>query len=139
MDEFDFEGLGSLESVGGLYLDFDDGLTSLCGLDRLTSIEGGIVFRMNLSLASLEGLDRLTSLSGSIFLLAWNEDRAVTAIKALDDGLHQVVEAPASPVDPTRQGKLLHVSGPRVCPARRKNLRHEPVGRSRPIHEAACV
>jgi len=51
-------------------------------------------------------------IGGSIFLLAWNENRAVTAIRALDDGAAQVVEAAASPVDPAKQGRLVHVTGP---------------------------
>ena len=48
---------------------------------------------------------------GSIILLWWNEGRAVDAIRALDQGAKQVVEANATAVDPTNNGKLLHLSG----------------------------
>jgi transmembrane protein TMEM43 len=48
---------------------------------------------------------------GSIILLWWNEGRAVEAIRALDRGAKQVVEAQASTVDPAKDGKLVHVSG----------------------------
>ena len=51
-------------------------------------------------------------LGGSVFLLVWNEDRAVTAIRALDDGLGRVVEAQAGAADPALQGKLVHLTGP---------------------------
>jgi hypothetical protein len=48
---------------------------------------------------------------GSIVLLWWNEGRAVEAIRALDRGAKQVVEAQAGAVDPAKEGKLLHLSG----------------------------
>ena len=48
---------------------------------------------------------------GSIILLWWNEGRAVEAIRALDHGAKQLVEAQASAVDPAKEGKLVHLSG----------------------------
>jgi hypothetical protein len=47
----------------------------------------------------------------SIFLLYWNEGRAVDAVRALDRGASTIVEISASPVDPQANGKLVHVSG----------------------------
>jgi hypothetical protein len=46
----------------------------------------------------------------SIILLYWNEGRAVEAIRALDQGAKQTVEAPASP-SAGNDGKLVHVTG----------------------------
>jgi hypothetical protein len=48
---------------------------------------------------------------GSIILLWWNEGRAVEAIRALDRGAKQIVEATANAVEPANEGKLLHLSG----------------------------
>ncbi len=48
---------------------------------------------------------------GSIVLLWWNEGRAVEAIRALDQGQHQIVEVKPEAVDPAADGKLVHLSG----------------------------
>src|SRR5205085_1050328 len=48
---------------------------------------------------------------GSVVLLWWNEGRAVDAIRALDRGAKQLVEAQATAVDPAKDGKLVHLSG----------------------------
>jgi Transmembrane protein 43 len=48
---------------------------------------------------------------GSIILLWWNEGRAVEAIRALDRGAKQLIEAQADAVDPSKEGKLVHLSG----------------------------
>src|SRR5438270_12574653 len=48
---------------------------------------------------------------GSIVLLWWNEGRAVDAIRALDQGARQLVEANATAVDPANNNKLVHLSG----------------------------
>jgi Transmembrane protein 43 len=48
---------------------------------------------------------------GSIVLLWWNEGRAVEAIRALDQGARQVVEANATAADPANNNKLVHLSG----------------------------
>lgn len=46
-----------------------------------------------------------------IGLLYWNEGRAVDAIRALDRGAKQVVEIAADRLDPTADGKLVHLAG----------------------------
>src|SRR5438046_8252577 len=48
---------------------------------------------------------------GSVILLWWNEGRAVEAIRALDRGARQLVEAQAAAIDPAKDGKLVHLSG----------------------------
>jgi hypothetical protein len=47
----------------------------------------------------------------AIALLYWNEGRAVEAISALNQGLHQVVEATPDAVLPANDGKLMHLTG----------------------------
>ncbi|MEO9532207.1 MAG: TMEM43 family protein [Crocinitomicaceae bacterium] len=47
----------------------------------------------------------------SFVLLWWNEGRAVTRTKALDEGAAVVIEVSADKVDPDNEGKLIHVSG----------------------------
>src|SRR5258707_5575313 len=54
---------------------------------------------------------------GSIVLLWWNEGRAVDAIRALDQGARQLVEANAPAVDPANNNKLVHLSGAMTTPA----------------------
>lgn len=46
----------------------------------------------------------------SIVLLYWNEGRAVEAIRSLDQGAKQTIEAGAAP-SPGNEGKLVHVTG----------------------------
>lgn len=43
--------------------------------------------------------------------LFWNEGRAVTTARSLAEGAGMVVSIPATSVDPTNAGKLVHVSG----------------------------
>jgi hypothetical protein len=45
-------------------------------------------------------------------VLFWNEGRAVQTAKSLDEGAGAVVTVPADAVDPGKEGKLVHVSGP---------------------------
>ena len=45
-------------------------------------------------------------------VLFWNEGRAVRTAKSLEVGAGAVVTVPADAVDPAREGKLVHVSGP---------------------------
>ena len=45
-------------------------------------------------------------------VLFWNEGRAVQTAKSLDEGAGAVVSVPADAVDPGKEGKLVHVSGP---------------------------
>ena len=49
---------------------------------------------------------------GAIFLLSWNEGRAVQAIVGLADAAKMVVEVSADTVLPLNEGKLVHVIGP---------------------------
>ncbi len=61
--------------------------------------------------ASLVGvLFGIAMVAGGCVLLYWNEQRAVIALRALDDGLNRVREAPANTVDPALDGQLVHVS-----------------------------
>lgn len=62
--------------------------------------------------ALIGALVGLVMIAGSCALLYWNENRAVIAIRALDDGLHRVVPAKPDAADPALEGKLVHVSGP---------------------------
>ena len=48
---------------------------------------------------------------GSIPLLWWNESRAVQTERSLDEGAGVVVSSPADSVDPSKEGKLVHMSG----------------------------
>jgi Transmembrane protein 43 len=45
-------------------------------------------------------------------VLFWNEGRAVQTAKSLEEGAGAVVTVPADAVDPGKEGKLVHVSGP---------------------------
>jgi hypothetical protein len=63
------DGLSNLISVGGsLELRSMDKLTSLAGLENLTSV-GGIFFDWCYMLSSIKGLEGVTSVSGSIWIL----------------------------------------------------------------------
>ena len=44
-------------------------------------------------------------------LLWWNEGRAVRTARSLTEGLGAVVSVPADNVDPSKEGKLVHLSG----------------------------
>lgn len=59
-------------------------------------------------LASLIGIALVVA---SVWLLWWNEGRAVEASRALASGARDVVEIAADRVDPASQGKLVHVTG----------------------------
>ncbi|HWY25415.1 MAG TPA: TMEM43 family protein, partial [Nevskia sp.] len=62
----------------------------------------------NSFMATLFGL---LMVPGSIVLLYWNEGRAVTAIRALDQGQHQLVEADPKAINAALDGHLVHLSG----------------------------
>lgn len=49
---------------------------------------------------------------GMVILLFWNEGRAVQTAKSLTEGAGSVVSVAADVIDPSNQGKLVHVSGP---------------------------
>lgn len=53
----------------------------------------------------------LVLIVGSIALLAWNEHRTVKTSRGLDEGKAAAVTTPASPIDASKAGKLVHVSG----------------------------
>lgn len=44
-------------------------------------------------------------------LLFWNEGRAVTTARSLEEGAGAVISVPADRVDPSHEGKLVHVAG----------------------------
>jgi len=48
---------------------------------------------------------------GAIALLFWNEGRAVEAATGLSQAAGSVIEAPADPVSPANEGRLVHVTG----------------------------
>jgi hypothetical protein len=54
----------------------------------------------------------------AIGLLWWNEGRAVQAIVGLGDATRAMIEAPADPVSPANEGKLVHVVGPATAQAK---------------------
>jgi hypothetical protein len=47
----------------------------------------------------------------AVVMMYWNEGRAVDALRALNRGAASIVEVNASPVDPSTNGKLVHVTG----------------------------
>lgn len=49
--------------------------------------------------------------------LAWNEGNAVKVARGLTEGAGAVIEAPASPIDPANDQKLVHVTGQTVVTA----------------------
>jgi hypothetical protein len=53
----------------------------------------------------------LVLLPAAIFLLYWNEGRAVTAERALSQAASSIVEGNASAPDPRAEGRLVHVTG----------------------------
>jgi hypothetical protein len=79
-------------------------------MDTITETTSeGILSRLGNSLmATVLGI---LLVPGSIYLLYWNEGRAVDADRALDQGLSQLVEAKADSADASLNGRLVHVSG----------------------------
>lgn len=65
--------------------------------------------RMGRSLSGV--LIGLLLVAGAVALLWWNEGRAVTTAKALDQGATDVVDVSSDLVDPADDGKLIHVTG----------------------------
>lgn len=53
----------------------------------------------------------LVLLVASIWLLIWNEGRAIQTYRALSEGASQVVSVDGAAVDPANEGKLVHISG----------------------------
>jgi hypothetical protein len=76
-------GLDNLTSIGGnLFIAENTLLNSLIGLDNLTSITGGLSIEFNDSLTSLTGLENLTSITGYLWL-QWNG--SLTSLAGLDN------------------------------------------------------
>jgi hypothetical protein len=75
-------GLENITSVGGgLDIYNNDALTTLSGLNNLTSLGGYLWIDSNASLTSLSGLENLTSLGGSL----WIENTALTSLSGLNN------------------------------------------------------
>jgi hypothetical protein len=50
-------------------------------------------------------------LAAAVWLLFWNEGRAVITAKSLKEGAGAVVEAPPDPISPANEQKLIHLTG----------------------------
>jgi hypothetical protein len=74
-------------------------VTSVSWFGRLTRSAGGIVFGLLLLVAMLIGL-------------FWNEGRAVTTARSLEEGAGLVETVPSERIDPAFEGRLVHVAGP---------------------------
>jgi hypothetical protein len=72
--------------------------TSVSWFGRIGRSIGGVVFGLILLVAM-------------VILLFWNEGRAVTTARSLAEGAGIVVSVPASAIDPTNEGRLVHVTG----------------------------
>lgn len=76
-------GLDIVTSIGGgLGIGSSNSLTSLTGLDNLTSIGGGLDIGSNISLTSLAGLDNLTFIGGYMRI---DDNYALTNLTGLDN------------------------------------------------------
>lgn len=74
-------------------------VTSVSWFGRLKQSAGGIVFGLLLLVAMVIGL-------------FWNEGRAVTTARSLEEGAGLVQSVPADRIDPALEGRLVHVAGP---------------------------
>jgi len=74
-------------------------VTSVSWFGRLTRSAGGIVFGLLLLVAMVIGL-------------FWNEGRAVTTARSLEEGAGLVETVPSDRIDPAYEGRLVHVAGP---------------------------
>lgn len=61
--------------------------------------------------ALIGALVGLALLIGCIWLLIWNEGRAIQTYRALSEGASQVISVDGAAVDPANEGKLVHISG----------------------------
>lgn len=73
-------------------------VTSEGFFSRLKNAIGGILFGLLLFV-------------GAIVLLFYNEGRAVSRAKALEEGGAMVISVASKPVEPANEGKLIHISG----------------------------
>ncbi len=75
-------GLDQITSVGGsLKINYNDRLTSLSGLDQITSVGGSLRIESNALLTSLSGLDQITSVGGGLSI---KSNAALTSLSELD-------------------------------------------------------
>jgi hypothetical protein len=72
---------GHTEVTGNLFINSDT-LTSLSGLEGLTSVGGHLVIQNNLVLTSLSGLHNITSVGCTLYIL---ENPALTSLSALSN------------------------------------------------------
>ena len=76
-------GLDNVTSIGGvLFISENPALTSLTGLDNVTSIGGNLWIRENAVLTSLTGLDNLITIWGNLFI---EDTEALTSLTGLDN------------------------------------------------------
>ena len=97
---------------------------SVSGIDSVTDTTHTSWFA-RVGKAFIGALIGLAMVAGSCALLYWNEGRAVIAIRALDDGLHRVVPAPADRLDPALAGKLVHVNAQLSAPTSARDPQFE--------------
>ena len=83
-------------------------VTSVSWFGRIRRSAGGIVFGLVLLVAMVIGL-------------FWNEGRAVTTARSLEEGAGLVRSVPTDRIDPALEGHLVHVSGPVVAAAEPKD------------------
>ncbi|MBX9698044.1 MAG: TMEM43 family protein, partial [Acetobacteraceae bacterium] len=78
-------------------------VTSRSWFDRIKGALLGLVFGLLL-------------IPGGVWLLAWNEGRAVQTARSLAEGGKLVVAVAPDRVDPAREGRLVHLTGPLAVP-----------------------
>jgi hypothetical protein len=61
--------------------------------------------------ALIGALVGLVLLIGCIWLLIWNEGRAIQTYRALSEGASQVISVDGAAIDSANEGKLVHISG----------------------------
>lgn len=77
-------------------------VTSVSWFGRIRNSIGGVLIGLLLIVAMVVGL-------------FWNEGRAVTTARSLAEGAGLVQSVPADRIDPTLEGRLVHVTGPVVA------------------------
>ena len=87
-----------------------DNFSGSPGPDRVTEVSSTGWFS-RVAQSFVGALFGLLLLVGAIMLIFWNENRAVDAIRGLQQGAAALVEASADHVDPAADGRLLHVTG----------------------------
>ena len=77
-------GIGGVSTLGSLVVEENAGLTSLDGLEQLTTIEGAASISGNLLLERLDGLDRLESIGGDFIVVRNWELVDISGLGALE-------------------------------------------------------